>query len=306
RSATPVSPSCPWWSSPPRSWCRGWVALRSTIPARASTPRSPARCWAGAGSRCAVRSGRGPARRDRPRDAGRELDHAAPERGALLRQAAAALLADRAVVPAVGAHRARGAAGAAPGRAAGGGCHHAARRAPPGTRGWRPRRRGAALLRALRRVRALPAARDAARGRDPVGVYRVAVGAVLGGGPAPVGRGGAGVRGAGGGGARQGPARAGGAAGRGGDRALAGRAAATRRVVAARGRGRADARDRGRLVRDGDGARALVPLVHGGGQPRAERGADARLPRRGRAALGAGVPHRGRLRRRSVDRGRGG
>src|SRR6185503_64458 len=46
--------------------------------------------------------------------------------------------------------------------------------------------------------------------------------------------------------------------------------------------------------------------VHGGGQPRAERRAHAAVPRRGRAALRARVPHRGGLRRVSVDPGRRG
>ena len=61
-----------------------------------------------------------------------------------------------------------------------------------------------------------------------------------------------------------------------------------------------------RLVRGGRADRARVPLVHGGGQPRAERRRACGIPRRGRAALRARVPHRGGLRGLPVDPGRGG
>src|SRR6185436_18082427 len=72
------------------------------------------------------------------------------------------------------------------------------------------------------------------------------------------------------------------------------------RIVAAEGatlRDRPPARGRGALVPARRVAVPRLPLVHGGGQPRAERRAPARIPRRGRAALDARVPggHRGRL-----------
>src|SRR6266436_3215517 len=193
----------------------------------------------------------------------------AAERGALLRQATAALLVDRRVVPPVGAHRGCRATGAAAGCPAGGGGHDSPGCPPPRARRRAARRGCPALVCALRRVRALPPTGDAVRGGDPVGVYGVAVGVrgrVCGlsfesfkpficGGPemAPAlpqwrttGSGfvgwfracvslcARGVCGAGGGGAREGSAGAGGAARGGGPRAVARGAAATDTRVAAR------------------------------------------------------------------------
>ena len=111
------------------------------------------------------------------------------------------------------------------------------------------------------------------------------------------------LRGARGRGAREGSARAGRAARGHRDRGGAGGAAAAGARVAAAARSGAHGRHRLRLVRGGRADRARVSLVHGGGQPRAERRAHAAVPRRGRAALRARVPHRGGLRGLSVDPG---
>ena len=134
---------------PPPAAGRGGEDAPRPPPPRDPSPRPRAR------ARASLRARRGPLRRDPARDArdGR-LDHAAPERGPLLREAAALLLVRRGVD---GGPRSDGARGAPPRQALGGGHGPprgrvraaAVRRARRAPRGPRPR-----VLAPRRRARA--------------------------------------------------------------------------------------------------------------------------------------------------------